>query len=127
VNDSLEVARETVRGSVSVTARFSGMHGGAASDGLADAERRAVLALAQSYDMAHHGWSTAPHARALPDAFLDGFAVIGDVSRVTSRLREITATGIDRIVLIAGSLGVDMEIITQSVMALSTKVLPALR
>jgi 5,10-methylenetetrahydromethanopterin reductase len=127
VDDRIDVAREVVRGGVSVTARFSGMHGGAGSDGLADGERGAVLALADRYEMAHHGSSQAPHARALPDAFIDGFAAIGDVARVTDRLRAIADTGVDRIVLIAGSLGVDMELIQRSVLALSTQVLPKLR
>ena len=127
VHDHLAVARETVRGSVSVTARFSGMHGGAASEGLDPQQRSAVLKLADDYDMAHHGSSAAPHARVLPDEFIDGFAAIGDVSRVTDRLRAIAATGVDRIVLIAGSLGVDMELIQRSVIALSTEVLPKLR
>ena len=127
VHDQIAVAREIVRGSVSVTARFSGLHGGAASQGLDAKQRRAVLKLAGDYDMAHHGSSAAPHARALPDEFLDGFAVIGDVARVTDRLREIAATGVDRIVLIAGSLEVDPDLIAQSVLAISTKVIPRLR
>ena len=127
VNDRIAAARDTVRGSVAVTARFSGMHGGAASDGLDPREQRAVLALADSYDMAHHGSSAAPHARALPDDFIDGFAAIGDVAHVTQRLRAIAATGVDRIVLIAGSLAVEPELIAQSITALSTQVLPALR
>jgi 5,10-methylenetetrahydromethanopterin reductase len=127
VNDRLEVARDTVRGSVAVTARFSGMHGGAASDGLDPEGRNAVLALANGYDMAHHGSSAAAHARALPDDFIDGFAAIGDAARVTQRLRAIAATGVDRIVLIAGSLAVAPELIAQSISAISTQVLPALR
>ena len=127
VDDRIEVAREVVRGGVSVTARFSGMHGGAGSEGLASRERGAVLALADRYDMAHHGSSAAPHARALPDEFIDGFAAIGDVARVTDRLRAIAETGVDRIVLIAGSLGVDMDLIQRSVLALSTEVVPKLR
>jgi hypothetical protein len=77
--------------------------------------------------MARHGSSAAPHARALPDEFLDQFAVIGDAPRVTDRLREIAATGLDRIVLIAGSLDIDPEQIAGSVLALSTQVLPKLR
>ncbi len=127
VSDRLAVARETVRGSVAVTARFSGMHGGAASDGLDAGERGAVLTLADHYDMAHHGSSAAAHARALPDDFVDAFAAIGDVARVTERLRAIAATGVDRIVLIAGSLAVDPALIAQSILAISTQVLPALR
>jgi 5,10-methylenetetrahydromethanopterin reductase len=127
VADRIEDARELVRGGASVTARFSGMHGGSGSDGLADAERSAVLALADSYDMAWHGSSQAPHARALPGEFLDGFAAIGDVGHVTERLRAIAETGVDRIVLIGGSLGVDMDRITRSLMAVSTEVLPKLR
>lgn len=127
VNDRIELARDTVRGSVAVTARFSGMHGGAASDGLDPQGKRAVLALANGYDMAHHGSSAAAHARALPDDFIDGFAAIGDVERVTQRLRAIAATGVDRIVLIAGSLAVAPELIAQSIGAISTQVLPALR
>ncbi len=116
-----------MRGSVAVTARFSGMHGGAASDGLDPEGRRAVLALADGYDMAHHGSSAAAHARALPDDFIDGFAAIGDATRVTQRLRAIAASGVDRIVLIAGSLAVAPELIAQSIGAISTQVLPALR
>lgn len=85
-----------MRGSVAVTARFSSMHAGAASEGLDAEGRRAVLTLADSYDMAYHGSSAAAHARALPDDFLDGFAVIGDAARVTERLRAIAATGVDR-------------------------------
>jgi 5,10-methylenetetrahydromethanopterin reductase len=127
VNDRIEIARETVRGSVAVTARFSGMHGGTASDGLDANGRRAVSTLADDYDMAHHGSSAAPHAKALPNDFIDGFAAIGDAARVTDRLREIAETGVDRIVLIAGSLAVDPELIAQSIGALSTRVLPALR
>jgi 5,10-methylenetetrahydromethanopterin reductase len=127
VNDRLSVARDTVRGSVAVTARFSGMHGGAASDGLDAEARHAVLRLADSYDMAHHGSSAAAHARALPDDFLDGFAAIGDAARVTERLSAIAATGVDRIVLIAGSLAVEPALIQQSITAISTRVLPALR
>jgi 5,10-methylenetetrahydromethanopterin reductase len=127
VADRIEDARELVRGATSVTARFSGMHGGSGSDGLAAPERDAVLALAERYDMAYHGSSQAPHARALPDAFLDGFAAIGDAARVTDRLRAIAETGVDRIVVIAGSLGVDMERIQRSVLAVSTEVLPKLR
>ena len=127
VNDRLETAREIVRGSVAVTGRFSGLHGGTGSDGLDADERGAVLKLADTYDMAHHGSSVAPHARALPDTFVDGFAVIGDAARVTERLRAIGSTGVDRIVLIAGSLDVDPDAIQQSIIALSTRVLPALR
>ena len=68
-----------------------------------------MLALAERYDMAHHGSSAAPHARALPDAFLDGFAAVGDAERVTERLRAIAATGVDRIVVIAGDGGGSMK------------------
>ena len=53
--------------------------------------------------------------------------MVGDAPRVTSRLREIAATGVDRIVLIAGSLEVEPEVIAQSVLALSTQVIPELR
>ena len=53
--------------------------------------------------------------------------MIGDVPRATERLHAIAATGVDRIVLIAGSLEVDPEVIAHSVLALSTQVLPKLR
>jgi 5,10-methylenetetrahydromethanopterin reductase len=127
VHDRPAVARDIARGGAAITARFSGMHGGAASDGLDADDGRAVLQLADSYDLAQHGSSAAPHARALTDAFLDRFAVVGNAARVTERLAAIAATGIDRIVLIGGSLAVEPELIAQSVAALSTRVLPALR
>src|SRR5262249_10205164 len=47
VADRIEDARNLVRGSASVFARFSGMHGGSGSDGLSQGEREAVLALAE--------------------------------------------------------------------------------
>lgn len=127
VNENLAVAREVVRGGAAVTARFSGMHGAASSDGLDPDEGRAVSRLAESYEMAHHGSSAAPHARALTDTFLDSFAVVGDAARVTERLAAIATAGVDRIVLICGSLAVEPELIQQSIIALSTRVLPALR
>jgi 5,10-methylenetetrahydromethanopterin reductase len=126
-NDDIAAARDVVRGTAAVVARFSGMHGGKAAGDLTDEDREVVLKLAQEYDMGGHASSLAPHARHLPDSFVDRFAVVGPPDIVQKRLRELSEVGVDRIVLVWGSRDADPAAIEASVSSLSTEVLPALR
>jgi 5,10-methylenetetrahydromethanopterin reductase len=127
VSEDLTIARDIVRGTTSVVARFSGMHGGKAAADMTEEDRGVVVNLAREYDMMAHASSAASHARNLPDGFLDRFAVVGNSEVVEKRLRELVDTGIDRVVLVWGSRDADMKAVENSVSALSTEVLPAIR
>jgi 5,10-methylenetetrahydromethanopterin reductase len=98
-------ARDLVRGSTAIFARFATE--GAPSDGLSEVTRAGIEQLRTGYDEARHGHADAPHARALEDEFIDRFAVVGDIPSVAERLREITALGIERIIVVPGSLDAD--------------------
>jgi 5,10-methylenetetrahydromethanopterin reductase len=127
VSDDIAVARDVVRGTAAVVARFSGMHGGKAAADLAADDRDVVVNLARQYDMGEHASSNAPHARNLPDRFIDRFAVVGRADVVEKRLRGLAGVGVDRIVLVWGSRDADSKAIERSVDALSAEVLPAIR
>ncbi len=127
VNDDVAKARDVVRGTAAVVARFSAMHGAQASADLSEEDRAAVDQVARSYDMLGHASSDAAHAREMPDGFLDRFAVVGAADAVAQRLREIAGLGLDRVMLVWGSRHADPAAVEHSVAALSAKVLPALR
>ncbi|UJA19309.1 LLM class flavin-dependent oxidoreductase [Thermoleophilia bacterium SCSIO 60948] len=125
VADDASAARDLVRGSTAIFARFATE--GAPETGLSTATREGVEALASDYDETRHGEATAPHARALGDEFIDRFAVAGEPDEVAERLREIAALGIGRLVLVPGSLDAAPEAMARSDELLATEVLPRLR
>lgn len=118
------VARDLVRGSTAIFARFATE--GAPADGLSDVTRSGIERLAADYDESRHGQAGAAHARELEDGFIDRFAVVGSPSEVVERLREIEALGIERIVVVPGSLDADPELLAKSNELLAAEVLPAL-
>ncbi|MCL4286039.1 MAG: LLM class flavin-dependent oxidoreductase [Thermoleophilia bacterium] len=119
------VARDLVRGSAAIFARFATE--GAPPDGLSAATRRGIEEIAAEYDESRHGQAGAVHARRLGDDFIDRFAVVGGPEEVAERLREIASLGIERIVAVPGSLDADPEQLAESNDLLATAVLPALR
>jgi 5,10-methylenetetrahydromethanopterin reductase len=105
VDDDAASARDLVRGSTAIFARFAAE--GAPPDGLSDVTRAGIEQLAASYDESRHGHADAPHARALEDDFIDRFAAVGDVAEVARRLAEVAALGIDHLIVVPGSLDAD--------------------
>ena len=108
VDDDRAAARDLVRGSTAIFARFATE--GAPADGLSEVTRVGIERLRSSYDETRHGHADAPHARALEDEFIDRFAVVGDAASVAARLREIEALEIERIIVVPGSLDVDAAV-----------------
>ncbi|MDX6649133.1 MAG: 5,10-methylenetetrahydromethanopterin reductase [Solirubrobacteraceae bacterium] len=53
------------------------------------------------------GFGAGGHPPDLDDAFVDRFAIAGPADEVTSRLRELAALGLDRVIVVPGSLGAD--------------------
>ena len=124
VHPDRAVARDLVRGSTAILARFATE--GAPANGLSEVTRAGIARLAADYDEARHGHSDAPHARRLADEFIDRFALAGPADEVLERLGALAALGIERIVVVAGSLDADPELVEESNVRFAAEVLPRL-
>ena len=125
VDPDRAAARDLVRGSTAILARFGTE--GAPPDGLSDVTREGIELLADDYDESRHGHGNAPAARRLDDEFIDRFAVVGTAEEVAERLREIEALGIERVIVVPGSLDADPAAVEESNVRFGEGVLPALR
>jgi 5,10-methylenetetrahydromethanopterin reductase len=125
VHPDRTVARELVRGSTAIFARFATE--GAPADGLSDVTRRGIERLAAGYDAARHGHTDAPHARRLEDEFIDRFALVGSADEVVDRLAELAALGIERLVVVPGSIDADPALVADSDARFAEEVLPRVR
>ncbi|HEX2096905.1 MAG TPA: LLM class flavin-dependent oxidoreductase [Solirubrobacterales bacterium] len=124
VDPDKAAARDLVRGSVAIFARFATE--GAPPDGLSDVTRVGIERLAAAYDENRHGDAAAPHARGLEDEFVDRFALAGPAEEVAERLAEIASLGIERVVVVPGSLDADPARIAASNERFAAEVLPRL-
>ena len=118
------IARDLVRGSTAIFARFATE--GAPPDGLSDVTRAGIERLAADYDEGRHGQAAAPHARQLEDEFIDRFAVAGPAAEVLERLAELAALGIERVIVVPGSLDADPALVADSNARFAEEVLPHL-
>lgn len=124
VDDDRSRARDLVRGSTAILARFGTE--GAPADGLSEVTRRGIDRLAADYDEQRHGQGAAPHARGLEDDFIDRFAVCGPAGEVRERLAAFGELGIERVVVVPGSLDADPAAVAQSNERFAADVLPGL-
>jgi 5,10-methylenetetrahydromethanopterin reductase len=118
-------ARELVRGSTAIFARFSAE--GAPADGLSDVSREAIARIARGYDESRHGRAEADHARGAADGFIDRFAVAGTPDDAAERLLAIAALGVERLVIVPCSLDTDQAELDASNELFAREVLPRLR
>jgi 5,10-methylenetetrahydromethanopterin reductase len=121
VHDDRAVARDLVRGSTAIFARFATE--GAPPDGLSEVTRAGIERLARAYDESRHGQAAAAHAQALEDDFLDRFALAGPAAEVAERVAELVALGLDRVVVVAGSLDADPALVEQTIADFAAAVL----
>jgi 5,10-methylenetetrahydromethanopterin reductase len=119
------VARDLVRGSTAILARFATE--GAPAYGLSDVTRAGIVELAADYDEKRHGEAAAAHARRLADDFIDRFAVVGPSEEVAARLAALTELGIERLVVVPGSLDADPAVVQEANARFAAEVLPAMR
>lgn len=118
-------ARDLIRGSTSILARFGAE--GAPPDGLSAVTREGIARLAAEFDESRHGESGTAAARQLSDEFIDRFAVCGPGPEVAERLRGLAALGIERVIVVPGSLDADLSALERSNERFAAEVLPALR
>jgi alkanesulfonate monooxygenase SsuD/methylene tetrahydromethanopterin reductase-like flavin-dependent oxidoreductase (luciferase family) len=94
---------------------------------LSEVTRTGIAQLASQYDPSRHGDASAPAARRLDDEFIDRFAVVGSAQEVTDRLAQLASLGIERFIVVAGSLDADPTLVADSNAAFAEAVLPVLR
>lgn len=124
VDDDRAAARDLVRGSAAILARFGAE--GAPADGLSEVTRIGIARLAADYEEASHGRSGTRAATEMEDEFIDRFAVCGPAAEVTERLSSFADLGIGRVIAVMGSLDADPAALAAANERFAAEVLPAL-
>ena len=124
VDPDLEAARELVRGSVSTFARFAA--GAPPQEGISELTARALAQLRSDYETTRHGQAGAVAAQRLEDQFIDRFALVGTAAQVAERLIDIRSLGIDRVIVVPGSLDADPRAVEASNQRFADEVLARL-
>ena len=122
-HDDIATARDLVRGALTTFARFNVMHG-SASGPVSDSDRAVLQTLHDSYDMRAHTRGDSRQAGVLTEPFIDRFAIVGPPPRVTERLHELAALGLDKIVMTGAMRGVSESDAAAAKLTMETKVLP---
>ena len=102
VHEDREVAREAVRGGLSVFAHFSGFQG-MDIDSLPERDRAAARQMREGYDMANHARAAGAHAQSLDADFIHRFGIAGPPDEALARFRELRETGLDFVRVVPGS------------------------
>jgi 5,10-methylenetetrahydromethanopterin reductase len=115
-------ARDLIRGSTSTLARFAAE--GDSTAGLSTVTQSGIARLASDFEESRHGSSRAAAARELSDEFIDRFAVCGPAEEVAERLAGFRKIGLDRLVVVPGSLDADPAALDESNERFAAEVLP---
>jgi 5,10-methylenetetrahydromethanopterin reductase len=124
VDPDRAAARDLVRGSTSILARFAAE--GGATDGLSTVTRAGIDRLASDYDESRHGQSGTTAAQEMTDEFIDRFAICGPAPEVLERLLAVGDLGLDRVIVVPGSLDADPVALERSDRRFAADVLPRL-
>jgi 5,10-methylenetetrahydromethanopterin reductase len=124
VDPDRAAARDLIRGSTSILARFAAE--GAAKDGLSQVTREGIERLSADYDESRHGQSKATAAQEMSDEFIDRFAICGPAPEVLERLLALQELGLERVIVVPGSLDADRVALERSDRRFATDVLPTL-
>jgi 5,10-methylenetetrahydromethanopterin reductase len=119
-----ETARSLVRGGLTTFARFAVMHGSVSGPATA-AQREVLGALHRGYHMTQHTRADSPQAELLTPDFVDRYAVVGPPEACVSRLRELAALGLDKLVVIGPTAGADRDAARKAEECFAAEVLPA--
>jgi 5,10-methylenetetrahydromethanopterin reductase len=123
IHSDREIAREAIRGGLSVFAHFSGFKG-MDIESLPEGAREAARHLRSNYDMADHAVGSGRHAQALEAEFIHRFGIAGPVDEAITRFEEIRDTGIDFVRVIPGSRDMSPGVGGPSLLALAQQVVP---
>jgi len=126
VDDDVVRARTIARGGVSVFARFAGWSEGASELG-DPALRSEGRSIAQRYEMDRHAQAEGEGARALDDAHVDRFAIVGPVAHAAARMHELAKLGLDFVTIAPGSAQMDWETGWKSIERIGNEVIALAR
>ena len=118
IHEDRAVAREAIRGGLSVFAHFSGFQG-MDIDSLPEHAREAARGLRTGYDMKNHAVTAGAHAQALDAEFIHRFGIAGPPDEAAARFRELRETGIDSVRVVPGSRDMPPAVAAPSIQALS--------
>jgi 5,10-methylenetetrahydromethanopterin reductase len=118
IHPDREVAREAIRGGLSVFAHFSGFHG-MEIESLPQGTQAAAHHLRKNYDMANHAVAAGDHAQALDADFIHRFGIAGPMEEAVTRFREIASSGIDFVRVVPGSRDMPASVAGPSIQALA--------
>src|SRR5262249_52865408 len=119
VHPDIAAARAAVRGGLAAFAPFSGFKG-MKTGAMNPALRTAARHRGSHYDGGGHGRADAAHAQSLADDFVDRFGIVGPVETAVPRFERLAALGLDFCRVVPGSRDAPAEIVTASMMTLST-------
>ena len=119
-------ARRLISASLTSFARFSAMHGTVAGPSSED-DRRVLLDVHRSYDMAGHFRHGSPQSASLTDEFVARFGVAGSPERCLDRLRDLLGLGLQRLVVVGPALGADRAETARATECFVNEVMPGLR
>jgi 5,10-methylenetetrahydromethanopterin reductase len=126
IHPNISLAREAIRGSISVFALTNARNSAGMSD-LPDNLRRAAETLKNNYRLEETGQSTALHAKLLPDDFIDWFGLVGPWESVRERFEQLKELGLDYVRVLPGSVDMPQEVAVGTLMSLSKHILPAIK
>ena len=124
IHEDPAVAREAIRGGLSVFAHFSGFQG-MDIESLPEGVRAAASHLRTGYDMKNHAVAAGAHAQALEAEFIHRFGIAGPPDEATRRFQAIRDAGIDFVRVVPGSRDMPRDVAAHSIQALA-KVVPEL-
>ena len=122
----VDAARQMIRGGLSTFARFSVMHG-TPTGPVSDEQRDVLTSVHGAYDMTRHTMSGSAQSQLLTDSFVDRFGITGSTDHCVERLRQLTALGLERLVIVGPSIGSDPEQARAARERFQAEVLPALK
>jgi 5,10-methylenetetrahydromethanopterin reductase len=125
VHDDAETARRLGGGGLATFARFSVMDGTVRSP-IDDDAARVLHDVHDRYDMNQHTRAGSPQAAMLTSDFAARFGIFGSAEHCVNRLRELTALGIDRFIVVGPSMDADRTEARSAHDAFVAEVLPAI-
>jgi 5,10-methylenetetrahydromethanopterin reductase len=121
-----DTARALVQGGLSTFARFSVMHG-QVHGAIRDDQKQVLERLHNAYDMTAHTRADSQQASILTPEFIDQYAIVGTPDECVDRVRALAALGIDKIVVIGPSAGVNRDAAIEAERLMAAHVIPACR
>ncbi len=118
IHPDREVAREAIRGGLSVFAHFSGFSG-MDIESLPEGDREAARHLRSGYVMTDHARSTGAHAQALDADFIHHFGIAGPREEALEHFTAIRDVGLDYVRIVPGSRDMPAAVGARSIQALS--------